>query len=105
MNLEVHGHQLEVTDALRAYTQEKLQRLGRHFEHPFDAKIQLSIDKPNHCAEGTVVANGQTLHAEASAPTMYAAIDMLVDKLDRLLQKVKDRLVDHHRGTSMRQQA
>ena len=105
MNLEVHGHQLEVTDALRSYANEKFQRLGRHFEHPFDSKIQLSIDKPNHCAEGTVTTNGRTLHAEASAQTMYAAIDMLVDKLDRSLQKVKDRLVDHHRGDSVRQQA
>ncbi|PNS09372.1 ribosome hibernation-promoting factor, HPF/YfiA family [Solilutibacter silvestris] len=104
MNLEVHGHQLEVTDALRTYANEKFQRLCRHFEHPFDSRIQLSIDKPHHCAEGTVTANGRTLHAEASAPTMYAAIDILVDKLDRSLQKVKDRMVDHGRGDSVRQQ-
>ena len=105
MNLEVHGHQLEVTDALRSYANEKFQRLGRHFEYPFDSKIQLSIDKPHHCAEATVVVNGRALHAEASAPTMYAAIDMLVDKLDRSLLKVKDRMVDHGRGDSVRQQA
>lgn len=106
MNLEVHGHQIEVTDALRNYANEKFQRLGRHFDYPFDSRIQLSIDKPNHCAEGTLTANGRSVHAEASAPTMYAAIDMLVDKLDRSLQKVKERMIDHGRGDSAsRQQA
>lgn len=101
MRIDVHGHQIEVTDALRSYTTEKMDRLGRHFDHPLDVRTQLSIEKPNHCAEGHVTVAGKVLHANASAPTMYAAIDVLVDKLDRLLMKHKEKMVDHHRGDSL----
>ena len=98
MRIDVHGHQIEVTDALRSYTTEKMERLARHFDHPLDVRTQLSIDKPNHCAEGHVTVSGKVLHADASAPTMCAAIDGLVDKLDRILMKHKEKMVDHHRG-------
>ncbi len=98
MRIETHGQQLEVTPALRDYVETKLSRLARHYEHPFDVRTQLSIDKPDHRAEANVSINGRTLHADASGETMYAAIDLLADKLDRLLLKHKERLVDHHRG-------
>lgn len=98
MRIETHGHQIEVTPALHDYVDTKLQRLSRHFERPFDVRTQLSLDKPHHKAEATVALPGRTLHADASAIDMYAAIDLLADKLDRLLVKHKDRMVDHHRG-------
>ncbi|NZA27472.1 ribosome-associated translation inhibitor RaiA [Luteimonas sp. SJ-92] len=98
MRTETHGHEIEVTPALRDYVDSKLERLSRHFERPFDVRIQLGLDKPQHKAEATVTLPGRTLHADASAVDMYAAIDLLADKLDRLLVKHKDRMVDHHRG-------
>lgn len=98
MRIETHGHQIEVTAALRDYVETKLQRLPRHFDHPFDVRIQLSLDKPDHCAEATANLPGKTLHTDARAPDMYAAIDLLADKLDRLLMKHKTRVTDHHRG-------
>jgi putative sigma-54 modulation protein len=98
MRVETHGQQIEVTAALREYVETKLQRLARHFDHPFDVRAQLSLDRPDHRAEATVNVSGRTLHADASAADMYAAIDLLADKLDRLLMKHKERLVDHHRG-------
>ena len=98
MRIETHGHQIEVTPALREYVETKLERLSRHFDYPFDVRTQLSIDKPKHKAEATVTMKGSTLHADASAVDMYAAIDLLTDKLDRLLVKHKSKLVDHHRG-------
>ena len=54
--------------------------------------------KPDHCAEATMHVSGRTLHADAAGQDMYAAIDLLSDKLDRLLMKQKERMVDHHRG-------
>ena len=101
MRIETHGQQLEVTAALRDYVETKLQRLQRHFDQPFDVRTQLSLDKPQHCAQATVSIAGRTLHADASGLDMYAAIDLLTDKLDRLLMKHKEKLVDHHRGESL----
>lgn len=101
MRIETHGQQLEVTAALRDYVETKLQRLQRHFDQPFDVRTQLSLDKPQHCAQATISIAGRTLHADASGLDMYAAIDLLTDKLDRLLMKHKEKLVDHHRGESL----
>ena len=98
MRIETHGQQIEVTGALRDYVETKLARLRRHFDHPFDVRTQLSLDKPDHKAEATVTVSGRVLHADAAAVDMYAAIDLLADKLDRLLVKHKEKLIDSHRG-------
>ena len=98
MQIETHGQQLEVTPALRDYVEIRFERLRRHFEHPCQIGVQLGLDKPLHKAEATVNLSGRTLHADANAQDMYAAIDLLADKLDRLLLKQKERMVDHHRG-------
>lgn len=103
MQLETHGQQLEVTPALRDYVETRLARLGRHFEHPCQIRVQLGLDKPEHRAEATLSLSGRTLHADANGQDMYAAIDLLADKLDRLLMKQKERMVDHHRGESIAQ--
>lgn len=101
MRIETHGQHVEVTAALRDYVEAKLERLQRHFDQPFDVRTQLSLDKPDHRAEATVNIAGRTLHADAAAIDMYAAIDLLADKLDRLLMKHKEKQVDHHRGESL----
>ena len=99
MRIETHGHQIEVTPALRDYVESKLGRLSRHFEgQHFDLRAQLSVEKPMHKAEANVSVAGKTHHADATGVDMYAAIDLLYDKLDRLLAKHKGKLSDHHRG-------
>jgi putative sigma-54 modulation protein len=98
MQIETYGHDIDVTPALREYVDSKLQRLARHLERPFDVRVQLSLDKPNHKAEANLTLAGKALHADASAIDMYAAIDLLADKLDRLLIKHRKKQVDHHRG-------
>ena len=103
MHVETHGHQIEVTPALREYVDTKLQKLSKHFDQPLHVRAQLSIDKPHHKAEATATIAGKTLHADASAIDMYAAIDLLADKLDRLLMKHKGKMVDHHRGEGIAQ--
>lgn len=97
MHIETHGQQIDVTPALRAYVESKFERLGRHFDQPLDVRAQLSLDKPQHRAEATVAISGKTMHADASAVDMYAAIDLLADKLDRLLLKHKQKSVDNYR--------
>lgn len=100
MRIEITGHQIDVTQALHDYVQSKLERLERHFEHLLDAHVILTVDKLDHKAEATVKASGRTLFADAVAESMYAAIDLLADKLDRQVIKYKEKLTDHHRGDS-----
>ena len=100
MRIETYGQQIEVTPALRDYVESKLSRLERHCEQPFDVRTQLSLEKPNHRAKATVNLAGRTLVADAQALDMYAAIDLLSDKLDRLLREHRSKVVDHHRGES-----
>lgn len=100
MRIAVSGHQIEITPALKDFVTSKLERIARHFEHHLDLRVLLSVDKLQHKAEATLAPRGKTLHAEADASDMYAAIDLLVDKLDRIVLKEKERMTDHHRGES-----
>ena len=98
MRIETYGQQIEVTPALREYVETKFKRLERHFEQPLEVRTQLGIRKPDYTAEATLNLAGRTLHADADAQTMYAAIDVLADKLDRLLLKHKQKKIDAQRG-------
>ncbi|HWU69683.1 MAG TPA: ribosome-associated translation inhibitor RaiA [Stenotrophobium sp.] len=96
MNLTISGHHIEVTPALREYVTEKLKRVGRHFDHIIAVEVILTVEKLEQKAEATVRASGTTLHAEMVAEDMYAAIDLLVDKLDQQTRKHKEKSRDHH---------
>jgi len=96
MNLNIAGHHLPLTDALRTYVSSKLARLERHFDHLIDASVILSVEKLRHKAEATIHTRGANLHAEAVDQDMYAAIDALTDKLDSQTRKLKEKVRDHH---------
>ena len=96
MQLTITGHHIEVTPALRAYVTEKMQRLVRHFDKVLSVDVILKVDKLNQIAEATVNAGGRTLFANDTAEDMYAAIDGLIDKLDRQVKRHKEKLCDHH---------
>ena len=91
MNLNVSGHHLEVTPAIRAYVGTKLERVTRHFDHVIDAHVILSVEKLLQKAEVTLHVRGKDIHAESTDADLYAAIDLLVDKLDRQVIKYKDK--------------
>ncbi len=97
MRIETHGHEIELTPALREYVETKFKRLERHFEQPLEVRTQLGIRKPDYIAEATLNLAGRTLHADAGAQSMYAAIDVLADKLDRLLLKHKQKKIHAQR--------
>jgi putative sigma-54 modulation protein len=96
MQLSVTGHHLDITPALREYVGTKLAKLERHFDNMTDIHCILSVEKLLHKAEATVHLSGGKIHADSVEPDMYAAIDMLVDKLDRQVKKHKEKLTDHH---------
>ena len=95
MNLSISGHHLDVTPALRSYVAGKLERIIRHFDQVIDVSVVMSVDKLIHKAEINLHVRGKDLFAESSNADMYAAIDTLVDKLDRLVIKHKDKRQDH----------
>lgn len=97
MNLIIHGHHLEVTPALRGYVQGKMDRIRRHFDHVIEANVLLTVDKLVQRAEVTLRVRGDSLHVESLDGDLYAAIDALVDKLDRQVLRHKDRARGHSR--------
>ncbi len=96
MQLNVSGHHVEVTDSLRGYVESKIERLERHFDLVSDVHCILTVEKLRHKAEAKVNVNGGTIFAETTEEDMYAAIDGLVDKLDRRVRKHKEKMADHH---------
>lgn len=102
MNLKVSGHHLDVTPAIQGYIEEKMARIARHFEQVMDIDIILSVDKLEQKVEAKVHLSGKDLYCESIDADMYAAIDGLADKLDRVVLKHKERLVDHHNKESIR---
>ncbi|MFW6093407.1 MAG: ribosome hibernation promoting factor [Pseudomonadota bacterium] len=98
MQLNITGHHVEVTDALKAYTADKLAKLERHFDQITNVHVVLSVEKVKQRAEATVHVSGAELFADADSDDMYAAIDQLSDKLDRQLLKHKEKLVSRHHG-------
>ncbi|MBP7201784.1 MAG: ribosome-associated translation inhibitor RaiA [Propionivibrio sp.] len=101
MNLQISGHHLEITPALHDYVTSKLERVKRHFDHVIDVNVILSVEKLKQKAEVTVHLPGKDIFVEAIDEDLYAAIDGLGDKLDRQIQKHKQKLQDHHRGEKM----
>lgn len=97
MNLTVTGHHLEITPAIRAYIEERVEKITQHFDHVIDVRVTLTVESLKHKAEATVHLRGKDIHVEATEADMYAAIDALKDKLDRQVQKHKERSGDVHR--------
>ncbi len=97
MQLEITGHHLEVTDSMSAYVREKADRLKRHFDKVMNIHFILEVEKQIHKAEASLHVSGTQIFADAHSGDMYAAIDSLIDKLDRQIVKHKEKLKSHHR--------
>jgi putative sigma-54 modulation protein len=97
MNLNLTGLHIEVTPALREQVTSKLDRVIRHFDHVISTHVILSVDKLEQKAEVTLHVKGKDFFADATHEDMYAAIDLLADKLDRQIVKHKEKVTSHHR--------
>lgn len=102
MNLQLSGHHLEITPAIRSYVTEKLSRITRHFDHVIDANVIMSVDKLAQKIEANVHVRGKDIYVECVDANLYAAIDGMVDKLDRQILKHKEKTVDHHQDEAIR---
>lgn len=95
MNLIITGHHLEVTPAIRAYVMNKIARVSRHFDNVIDTQVILSVERLKHTAEITMRLRGKDVHCEATDENLYAAIDLLTDKIDRQVIKYKTKVQNH----------
>lgn len=95
MNIHFTGHRMDVTSSLKNFTQEKFDKLERHFDKITAINVVFDVEKLRHIAEATILISKGEIHASSEADDMYAAIDLLVDKLDRQLIKHKGKILDH----------
>ena len=98
MNLHLSGHHLEITEAMRTYITGKLDRVTRHFDHVIDVNVILSVDKLQQKVEANVHLSGKDIFVESHDANMYAAIDNLIDKLDRQIIKHKEKHAEKRGG-------
>lgn len=96
MQLQLTGRHVEITDAIRQFVDTKFSKLERHFDHITGAHVILSVDSHKQQAEATLNIAGNDIFAKSEDENMYAAIDALIDKLDRQLIKHKEKLKDHN---------
>ena len=96
MNIDVTGQHIDVSPALRDYVASKFEKLKTHFDKVGNCHVILSVEKLQQKAEATVsISGGNNLFANAENENMYAAIDDLVDKLDRQAKKLKEKSTKH----------
>lgn len=98
MQINLTGHHVDVTPSLRQYVESKFERIERHFDNMTNIHVVLSVEKQRQKAEATVHVAGGNLFADVEHDDMYAAIDNLIDKLDRQIRRHKEKLTDHHRA-------
>lgn len=99
MNLHITGHHLDITPAIREYVAGKLDRVTRHFDHVTNVSVILTVEKLMQKAEVTLHAPGKDIFVESQDVDLYAAIDSLIDKLDRQVLKHKAKAHGHSRDS------
>lgn len=105
MQIAISGQQMDVTPPLKEYVTQKMGRIERHFDNLTNTTVVLHVEKTRHLAEATINTKGATLHANAEAEDMYAAIDELMRKLDSQVRKHKEKSTNHHRnGGALKEQ-
>lgn len=107
MNLTISGHHFDVTPALRNYVTSKLDKITRHFDQVVDVRVLLTIDNLKEKdlrqrAECNIHVKGKDLFAESAHADLYAALDDLVDKMDRQVLRHKDKSQDHSHQSAKR---
>ena len=101
MKIELTGQHIDITPSLHDYVHEKFKRLERHFGRVINSHVVLSVEKLRHHAEASLLVSHNTIFAESTSEDMYAAIDQLIDKLDRQIVKHKEKTKDHHKQEGM----
>src|SRR5512137_114676 len=95
MQISTTFRHMEPSDALRSYAEEKLERVKKYIDEPIGAQVYLTVEKIRHIAEITLNAKGITIKASEATNDMYAAVDAVLDKIERQLRRYKERIKEH----------
>lgn len=95
MQINLTGHHVDITESLRSYVDTKFSKLERHFDHISNVHVILNVEKLNQKAEATMHLSGAEVFASSQDLDMYAAIDSMIDKLDRQVIRHKEKLKKH----------
>lgn len=98
MQINLTGQNIDVTDALKSYVDNKFERFARHSDNVINAHVVLSVEKLSQKAEATLHVNGGKVFADSAHEDMYAAIDGLIDKLDRQVIRHKEKKNSYRGG-------
>lgn len=98
MQLNISGHHLDITEAIRQHAEEKLSKIRHHFDHLINVNMILEVEKDVQKAEATIHISGADLFAKAQSNDMYVSIDQLVNKLDAQVRKHKEKLSNHRKN-------
>ena len=96
MQINLTGHHIEITDSLRDYVNSKFAKLEKHFDQISNVHVILNVEKIQQIAEAKLHLAGGEVFATAEHSDMYAAIDVLIDKLDRQIIKHKEKSANKH---------
>lgn len=95
MNVKITGRHMEMSDALKSYIENALDKLTHHFDKIINADVVLDVEKHRHICEININANGMRIHSKEVSPDMYASVDAVIEKLDRQIRKFKDKIRNH----------
>ena len=98
MQLSISGHHLDITEAIKQHSIEKLSKIKHHFDHLININMILGVDKDVQKAEATIHISGADLFAKAKSDNLYVSIDQMVNKLDSQIKKHKEKLNDHRKN-------
>jgi len=98
MQLSISGHHLDITEAIKQHSIEKLSKIKHHFDHLININMILGVDKDVQKAEATIHVSGADLFAKAESDNLYVSIDQMVNKLDSQIKKHKEKLNDHRKN-------
>ena len=98
MQLSITGLHMSVTDAIKDYISSKFERIERHEDHVTNVHVIISVNRHHHRAEATLHGLGGEIFAVAKSDDLYAAIDLLTDKVDRQILKQKEKRIDRRQG-------
>jgi putative sigma-54 modulation protein len=98
MQLNISGHHLDITDAIKQHSEEKLAKIKHHFDHVININMILGVEKDIQKAEATLHISGADIFAKAESDNLYISIDQMVNKLDAQIVKHKDKLNDHRKN-------
>lgn len=103
MKFDIRGRNIDITEALKDYTTKRLSKLEKYIEDVKEAQVALSVEGDDHKVEVTIPLNGMLLRGEEATDDMYTSIDMVVEKLEKQIEKYKTRLYKNYRGAGLKQ--